>query len=369
MERFARAFASAKTAVLVYSMGLTQHRFGVDNVKAVVNLMLARGMLGRPKCAILPIRGHSGVQGGGEIGCEPNKLPGGEVDAENAARLSALWGAPVSPVPGLFMGQILEACHEGAIDVLYNLGGNPLETMPDPVYIKDALERVPLRIHQDIVLNRAALLDAAEATLLLPAQTRYEQAGGGTATSTERRIRFSPQVPGPAIAEAIGLHLRAADHERNLDRARSDTANRVLELAALGRSRRVGKNRLVRRQFRPKRPVGHGCPRSRIQSSRRNAIRTERSDAGGYRLGSPPSRGCGASPSERANAPDPCSAGAEAAPEGRDAAEPLAEVLARILHEFRSENADPLRHGVARRGEVRGVPLGTPQDRIPRTIP
>jgi molybdopterin-dependent oxidoreductase alpha subunit len=202
MERLARAFASAKSAVLVYSMGLTQHRFGVDNVKAVVNLMLSRGMLGRPKCGIMPIRGHSGVQGGGEIGCEPNKLPGGDVDPANSARLSALWGAAVSAQPGLFMGQMLEACHAGGIDVLYNLGGNPLETMPDRAYFKEALERVPLRVHQDIVLNTAALLDAAEATVLLPAQTRYEQEGGGTATSTERRVRFTPWVPGRRVGEA-----------------------------------------------------------------------------------------------------------------------------------------------------------------------
>jgi molybdopterin-dependent oxidoreductase alpha subunit len=202
MERLARAFAKARTAVLVYSMGLTQHRFGVDNVKAVVNLMLSRGMLGRPKCGIMPIRGHSGVQGGGEIGCEPNKFPGGDVDAVNAARLSSLWGVSVSPQPGLFMGQMLEACHDGRIDVLYNLGGNPLETMPDRLFIKEALERVPLRVHQDIVLNSAALLDAGDDTLLLPAQTRYEQEGGGTATSTERRVRFTPWVPGRRVGEA-----------------------------------------------------------------------------------------------------------------------------------------------------------------------
>jgi molybdopterin-dependent oxidoreductase alpha subunit len=202
MERLARAFAKARTAVLVYSMGLTQHRFGVDNVRAVVNLMLSRGMLGRPKCGIMPIRGHSGVQGGGEIGCEPNKLPGGDVDAANAARLSSLWGVSVSPQPGLFMGQMLEACHDGRIDVLYNLGGNPLETMPDRRFIKEALERVPLRVHQDIVLNSAALLDASNDTLLLPAQTRYEQEGGGTATSTERRVRFTPWVPGRRVGEA-----------------------------------------------------------------------------------------------------------------------------------------------------------------------
>jgi molybdopterin-dependent oxidoreductase alpha subunit len=201
MARFARTFATARTSVLVYSMGLTQHRFGVDNVKAVVNLMLSRGMLGREKCGILPIRGHSGVQGGGEIGCEPNKFPGGDVDEANAARLSSRWGVPVSPNPGLFMGQILEACHEGRIDLLYNLGGNPLETMPDRSYMKTALERVPLRVHQDIVVNPSALLEAGEATILLPAQTRYEQEGGGTATSTERRIRFTPTIPGPRLGE------------------------------------------------------------------------------------------------------------------------------------------------------------------------
>ena len=202
MARFAALVGRARTAVLVYSMGLTQHRFGVDNVKAVANLMLARGFLGREKCGILPIRGHSGVQGGGEIGCEPNKFPGGDVDEANAARLSAAWGAPVSGKPGLFMGEILAACHEGRIDVLYNLGGNPLETMPDTKYMRAALERVPLRVHQDIVVNTAALLDAVEETILLPAQTRYEQEGGGTATSTERRIRFTPTIPGPRPGEA-----------------------------------------------------------------------------------------------------------------------------------------------------------------------
>src|SRR5581483_5640598 len=127
---------------------------------------------------------------------------GGDVDTLNAGRLSALWGTSVSSEPGLFMGQMLEACHEGAIDVLYNLGGNPLETMPDRVYFKEALERVPLRVHQDIVLNSSTLLDAQEEVVLLPAQTRYEQVGGGTATSTERRIRFSPHVPGHVVGEA-----------------------------------------------------------------------------------------------------------------------------------------------------------------------
>src|SRR4029077_9079485 len=97
MLRFAEQYAKAKTAVFVYSMGLTQHRFGVDNVKALVNLALARGMLGREKCGVLPIRGHSGVQGGGECGVDPDKYPGGfEVaNAEDRRRFETLWDAPL----------------------------------------------------------------------------------------------------------------------------------------------------------------------------------------------------------------------------------------------------------------------------------
>ena len=203
MERFADQYARAKTCVFVYSMGLTQHRFGVDNVKAIVNLALARGMLGREKCGIIPIRGHSGVQGGGECGVDPDKLPGGfEVaNPDDRARFERLWGAPLPTHRGHRTLQMLEAAHAGEIEFLYSLGGNLLETMPDRGYMDVALSRVKLRVHQDIVLNTSALLPGA-AVLLLPAQTRYETPGGGTATSTERRIRFTPEIAGPRIAEA-----------------------------------------------------------------------------------------------------------------------------------------------------------------------
>jgi molybdopterin-dependent oxidoreductase alpha subunit len=203
MLRFAERYARAKTAVFVYSMGLTQHRFGVDNVKALVNLALARGMLGREKCGVMPIRGHSGVQGGGECGVDPDKYPGGfEVaHSEDRARFEELWGAPLPAWKGKRTLQMLEAAHQGAIDFLYSLGGNLLETMPDRAYMQEALARVKLRVHQDIVLNTSSLL-AGRAVILLPAQTRYETPGGGTATSTERRIRFTPEIEGPRIAEA-----------------------------------------------------------------------------------------------------------------------------------------------------------------------
>src|SRR5947208_10541428 len=118
MLRFAEQYARARTAVFVYSMGLTQHRFGVDNVKALVNLALARGMLGREKCGIMPIRGHSGVQGGGECGVDPDKYPGGfEVArAEDRRRFEDLWGVALPAWKGRRTLQMMEAAHRGELD-------------------------------------------------------------------------------------------------------------------------------------------------------------------------------------------------------------------------------------------------------------
>ena len=203
MERFAALYGAARSAVFVWSMGVTQHAYGVENVAAIVNLALARGMLGRPHCGLMPIRGHSGVQGAAECGGVPNVLPGGEpiTDAAARARCEGVWGFPVPPAPGMMTAAMLDAAHAGGLDVLYLVGGNFLETMPDPEWCRAALARVPLRIHQDIVLNSSTLVDG-DAVLVLPAATRYEQRGGGTSTTTERRVRFSPEIPGPRIGEA-----------------------------------------------------------------------------------------------------------------------------------------------------------------------
>ena len=204
MQRFTTLYGSARSAVIVYSMDLTQHEFGVDNVKAIVNLTLARGMLGRKNCGIMPIRGHSGVQGGSECGAEPDKFPGGfSVNDDTARRFSNLWHHPVPSNPGLKVPQMIEAAHRGEIRFLYSVGGNLLETMPDTNFVAEALSRVPLRVHQDIVLNTSMLLDAEEAVVVLPGQTRYEQRTGGTSTSTERRIRFTPEIPGHKIGATL----------------------------------------------------------------------------------------------------------------------------------------------------------------------
>lgn len=204
MLRFARMIAEAKSAVFVWSMGITQHRDGVANVRAIVDLALARGFVGREKCGLMPIRGHSGVQGGAEVGAVPNQYPGGvAVDADGAKRFSALWGFDISPSRGMNAVEMIDAAHEGKLDVLYQVGGNFLETLPEPDYVREAVERIPLRVHQDIVLSPQMMVEPADTVVLLPAQTRYEQRGGGTETSTERRILFSPEIPGRRIGESL----------------------------------------------------------------------------------------------------------------------------------------------------------------------
>jgi molybdopterin-dependent oxidoreductase alpha subunit len=204
MLRFARTIGEAKTAVFVWSMGITQHSDGVANVRAIVDLALTRGFVGREKCGLMAIRGHSGVQGGAEVGAVPNQFPGGvAVDADAAKSFSELWGFDVPAQPGMNAVEMIDAAHEGRLEVLYQVGGNFLETLPEPEYVREAVERIPLRVHQDIVLSPQMMVEPADAVVLLPAQTRYEQRGGGTETSTERRILFSPEIPGRRIGESL----------------------------------------------------------------------------------------------------------------------------------------------------------------------
>src|SRR5438093_10877027 len=97
---------------------------------------------------------------------------------------------------------MIEHAARGDVDVFWIVGGNFLETLPDPERSRRALARPRLRIHHDIVLSSSMLVDGDGDVLLLPAATRYESPGGGTETSTERRIIFSPEIPGRRIGSA-----------------------------------------------------------------------------------------------------------------------------------------------------------------------
>jgi molybdopterin-dependent oxidoreductase alpha subunit len=223
MARFARMYAAADSAVLVWSMGVTQHVSGVDNVHAIVNLGLARGNVGRPGAGLMPIRGHSGVQGGAEMGCYATSLPGGvAINPENAAALGAQWGFDVPSTPGFTAADMVDAARRGDLDVLWSSGGNFLDVLPAPDVTEVALSRAPLRIHQDIVLSHQMLVDPGEVVVLLPAATRYEQVGGGTSTTTERRVAFSPEIPGPRVGEARSEWQIFGDVARRVHPGRAD---------------------------------------------------------------------------------------------------------------------------------------------------
>ncbi|MFN8061190.1 MAG: FdhF/YdeP family oxidoreductase [Vicinamibacterales bacterium] len=196
LEAFARLLVDRPNAVLVWSMGITQHTRGVETVKALVNLALARGLLGQPRRGLMPLLGHSGVQGGVEMGCVP------QVERAQAELWDEVWAFPPPRSMGMTASEMIEAAALGEIDAFWIVGGNFLETLGDETQSREALQRPRLRIHHDIMLSSAMLVDPSDTVLVLPAATRYESPGGGTETTSERRVVFSPEIPGRRVGAA-----------------------------------------------------------------------------------------------------------------------------------------------------------------------
>jgi anaerobic selenocysteine-containing dehydrogenase len=159
-------------------------------------------------------------------------LPGGKpITAENAQWLEKEYGFPVPAENGLTTCEMVEAGARGELDLLYCLGGNFLRTLPEPDYVTSAMARVPMRVHQDIILTDQMFIEPGDEVLLLPAKTRYEQDDGGTETTTERRIIFSPEIPrqvGEAKAEwKILRELAAATHPERAHLLRCETGQQI----------------------------------------------------------------------------------------------------------------------------------------------
>jgi molybdopterin-dependent oxidoreductase alpha subunit len=206
MFRFAQVFGKSRHAIVTWSMGITHHAYGSDNVRAIVNLQLSRGNIGRPHTGLMPIRGHSGVQGGAEMGGMPGAyVMGFPANEENARKFTSpeMWGFEPPTWKGLSAAHMVFAAERGEIDALWQTGGNFVQTLPEPELVECALSRIGLRVHQDIVVNSTMFVDPQELVVLLPSRTRYEQRGGGTETSTERRIIFSPEIPGPRLPDSL----------------------------------------------------------------------------------------------------------------------------------------------------------------------
>jgi len=139
------------------------------------------------------------------MGCYATTFPGGvSITAETAAELSAQWGFDVPATPGLTAAAMVDAARHGDLDVLWSSGGNFLDVLPAPDITRAALAQTPLRVHQDILVTHQMLVDPGETVVLLPVATRYEQEGGGTSTTTERRVAFSLSVTDRELYLSIG---------------------------------------------------------------------------------------------------------------------------------------------------------------------
>ena len=181
----ARMYATNDPASILYTMGITQHSHGTDNVIAIANLAMLTGNIGKTGSGVNPLRGQNNVQGACDMGALPNVYPGYQALADPAVRekFEAAWGGTLSFTPGLTITEMLEAAYQGKVKALYVVGENPVLSDPDASHVREALEKLEFLVVQDIFLTETARL----ADVVLPGTTFAEK--DGTFTNTERRVQ------------------------------------------------------------------------------------------------------------------------------------------------------------------------------------
>ena len=189
----ARTYAQAERAAILYTMGITQHTTGVDNVVSCANLAMLTGNVGRPGTGVNPLRGQNNVQGACDMGALPNVYPGYQpVTAEAAqTKFQEAWGHAPPLRPGLTVTEMIDAAYHGALRALYIMGENPMISDPDLNHVRAALERCEFLVVQDIFPTET--VDFAD--IVLPGVSFAEKEG--TFTNTERRIQLIRQAIRP----------------------------------------------------------------------------------------------------------------------------------------------------------------------------
>ena len=186
IRELAHAYATAPTAQLCWTLGITEHHNGVDNVLSLINLALLCGHVGRPNAGLNPLRGQNNVQGGGDMGALPNRLPGfQDVEDDSArAKFDAAWGSAIPPRNGRNLTQMFEAMSEGSLTGLFVVGENPAQSEADVSHAVHLLESLDHLVVQDIFLTKTAEL----ADVVLPGSASWCEAEG-TVTNSERRVQ------------------------------------------------------------------------------------------------------------------------------------------------------------------------------------
>jgi formate dehydrogenase major subunit len=231
IQALAHDYARADRAQLCWTLGITEHHNGTDNVLSLINLALLTGHVGRWGSGLAPLRGQNNVQGGGDMGAIPNKLPGFqdiEQDAAARARFEAAWGTPILPKSGWHLTQMFEAMERGELGTLYVIGENPAQSEADVQHARHLLENLDFLVVQDIFLTRTGEM----ADVVLPASASWCESEG-TVTNSERRVqrvRKALDPPGDArddlwilseIANRLGFDWGQPTAEQVWDELRS----------------------------------------------------------------------------------------------------------------------------------------------------
>lgn len=181
----ARLYAKAKSASILYAMGITQHTTGTDNVYSIANLAMLCGNLGKHASGVNPLRGQNNVQGACDMGGLPDVFPGYQkVHIEdNVKKFENAWNVKLSSKPGLTASEMIHDAAKGSLKALYIVGENPVVSDPNTEHVKEALNNLEFLVVQDIFLTETC----EHADVVLPASSYAEK--DGTFSNTERRVQ------------------------------------------------------------------------------------------------------------------------------------------------------------------------------------
>ena len=198
IRQMAHDYATAETAQICWTLGITEHHNATDNVLSLINLALLTGHVGRYGSGLAPLRGQNNVQGGGDMGAIPNKLAGFQDVEDPAVRapFEESWGAAIPPRIGLHLTLMLEAMERRELTALYVIGENPAQSEARAAHVREALGGLEFLVVQDIFLTRTAQM----ADVVLPAAAGWAESEG-TVTNSERRVqrvRRALRPPGAA---------------------------------------------------------------------------------------------------------------------------------------------------------------------------
>jgi predicted molibdopterin-dependent oxidoreductase YjgC len=200
IRELAHAYGRADRAILCWTLGITEHVTAVDNVLSLINLALLTGHVGRYGSGLNPLRGQNNVQGGGDMGAIPNKLPGFQDvqdDHDARARFEAAWNVALPADRGWHLSQMFEAMERGELRTLYVMGENPAQSEADSKKSLELLRGLEFLIAQDILMTKTCEM----ADVVLPSSASWCEADGGTVTNSERRVqRLRKALDPPGLA-------------------------------------------------------------------------------------------------------------------------------------------------------------------------